>query len=100
MHFFSLAGELLKPLADAPVKSFEAYQELQVRIKQVTFESIDRNIGIFGDPDYCVDRIKACQQEYPLVEFIAYFNQGGLLEHTTVRRSMELFAREVMPRCR
>lgn len=100
MHFFSLAGELLKPLADAPVKSFEAYQELQVRIKQVTFESIDRNIGIFGDPDYCVDRIKACRQEYPLVEFIAYFNQGGLLEHTTVRRSMELFAREVMPRCR
>src|SRR4029450_1858603 len=26
MHFFSLAGELIKPLAEAPIKTFEAYQ--------------------------------------------------------------------------
>ncbi len=33
-------------------------------------------------------------------EFIGYFNQGGLVEPATVRRSMELFARDVMPHCR
>jgi hypothetical protein len=33
-------------------------------------------------------------------EFIAYFNQGGLVDHATVRRSMELFAREVMLHCK
>jgi hypothetical protein len=33
-------------------------------------------------------------------EFIAYFNQGGLIDHATVRRSMALFAREVIPRCK
>jgi alkanesulfonate monooxygenase SsuD/methylene tetrahydromethanopterin reductase-like flavin-dependent oxidoreductase (luciferase family) len=100
MHFFSLADELIKPLADAPIKSYEAYQQLRDRLKQVTFESIDRNIGIFGDPEYCVERIQALRQEFPMEEFIGYFNQGGLIDHATVRRSMELFAREVIPRCR
>lgn len=100
MHFFSLASELLKPLADAPVASYEAYQQLQGRIKQVTFESVDRNVGIFGDPEYCVERIQALRQDLPMEEFIAYFNQGGLIDHATVRRSMELFAQEVIPRCR
>lgn len=100
MHFFSLAGELIKPLADAPVKTFEAYKELQARIERVTFDSVDRSYAIFGDPEYCVERIKAFQQEFPMEEFICYFNQGGLIDHATVRRSMELFAREVIPHCR
>jgi hypothetical protein len=71
-----------------------------VRIKQVTFDSIDRNFGIFGDPGYCVERIKVFQQKFPMEEFIGYFNQGGLVDHATVKRSMGLFAREVIPRCK
>ena len=98
MHFFSMAGELIKPLATDPVRSYEAYQQLQERIKQVTYEGIDQNVGIFGDPDYCVDRIKTLRQEFPMEEFIAYFNQGGLVDHKVVKGSMELFAREVIPR--
>jgi alkanesulfonate monooxygenase SsuD/methylene tetrahydromethanopterin reductase-like flavin-dependent oxidoreductase (luciferase family) len=100
MHFFSMAGELIKPLSDAPVKTFEAYQQLQERVKKASFEGVDRAFGIFGDPDYCAERINAIRQDFPMEEFIAYFNQGGLIDHATVRRSMELFAREVMPRCK
>ena len=100
MHFFSMAGELIKPLADAPVKTFEAYQQLQERVKKASFESVDRNFGIFGDPDYCAQRIKAVSQDFPMEEFIAYFNQGGLIDHATVKRSMELFATEVIPQCK
>jgi len=100
MHFFSMAGELVKPLATDPVKSYEDYQQLQERIKHVTYDGIDRDVGIFGDPDYCVGRIHALRGEFPIEEFIAYFNQGGLIDHATVRRSMELFARDVIPRCK
>jgi alkanesulfonate monooxygenase SsuD/methylene tetrahydromethanopterin reductase-like flavin-dependent oxidoreductase (luciferase family) len=100
MHFFSLAGELVKPLATDPVRSYEAYQQLQERIKHVTYDGIDRSVGIFGDPDYCVQRIQALREEFPMEEFIAYFNQGGLIDHATVRRSMELFAHHVLPRCK
>jgi alkanesulfonate monooxygenase SsuD/methylene tetrahydromethanopterin reductase-like flavin-dependent oxidoreductase (luciferase family) len=57
-------------------------------------------MGVFGEPDHCVERIHALQREFQMDEFIGYFNQGGLVDHATVRRSMELFAREVMPYCR
>jgi alkanesulfonate monooxygenase SsuD/methylene tetrahydromethanopterin reductase-like flavin-dependent oxidoreductase (luciferase family) len=100
MHFFSMAGELIKPLATDPVRSYEAYQQLQERVKQVTYDGIDRNVGIFGDPNYCVERIRALRNEFPMEEFIAYFNQGGLIDHATVGRSMKLFAREVIPHCK
>jgi alkanesulfonate monooxygenase SsuD/methylene tetrahydromethanopterin reductase-like flavin-dependent oxidoreductase (luciferase family) len=100
MHFFSMAGELVKPLATDPVRSYEAYQQLRERIKHVTYEGVDRDVGIFGDPDYCVERIHALRGEFPMEEFIAYFNQGGLIDHATVRHSMALFAREVIPRCK
>ena len=29
-----------------------------------------------------------------------FFDQGGIMDHATVRASMTLFAREVMPHCR
>jgi alkanesulfonate monooxygenase SsuD/methylene tetrahydromethanopterin reductase-like flavin-dependent oxidoreductase (luciferase family) len=91
---------LIKPLADAPVKTFEAYQQLSERVRKASFEGVDRNFGIFGDPGHCVDRINALREQFPMEEFIAYFNQGGLIDHATVKRSMELFATQVLPRCR
>ena len=99
MSFFKAAGELVKPLASAPIKSYEKYEKLRDRLTQTTFESIDREIGVFGDPDYCVERIQTLRQQFPMEEFICYFNRGGLIDHATVRRSMELFAKKVMPHC-
>jgi hypothetical protein len=95
-----MAGELIRPLADAPVKTFEAYKQLEERVKKASFEGVDRNFGIFGNPDYCIERINSLRQEFPMEEFIAYFNQGGLIDHSTVRRSMELFATQVIPHCK
>ena len=100
MHFFRAAGERLKPLGETSIKSFEAFQQVLARLERVTYEGIDRNMGVFGDPDHCIERIKALQQEFHMDEFIGYFNQGGLVGHAIVRRSMELFAKEVMPHCR
>jgi alkanesulfonate monooxygenase SsuD/methylene tetrahydromethanopterin reductase-like flavin-dependent oxidoreductase (luciferase family) len=54
MHFFRMAGELMRPLAEAPVKTFEAYKQLEERVKKASFEGVDRNFGIFGDPKYCL----------------------------------------------
>ena len=57
-------------------------------------------MSVFGDPDYCVERVHALREQFQMDEFIGYFNQGGLVDHTIVKRSMELFAKEVIPRCR
>lgn len=100
MHFFKAAGERLKPLSTAPVKSFEAFQQVLERLERVNYDGVDRRMGVFGDPAHCIERIKALREEFQMDEFIGYFNQGGLIEPATVRRSMELFATEVMPHCR
>jgi hypothetical protein len=57
-------------------------------------------MAVFGDPEYCVQRVRDLRREYDMDEFIGYFNQGGLMEHAMVRDSMRLFATEVLPHCR
>ncbi len=100
LRFFREAGERLRPFGEADIKSFEAFQQVLARMKRVRFEDIDREMGVFGDPDYCVDRVNALRREYQMDEFICYFNQGGIMDHAAVKGSMTLFARDVMPRCR
>ena len=34
----------IKPLATDPVRSYEAYQQLQERVKHVTYDGIDRSV--------------------------------------------------------
>jgi alkanesulfonate monooxygenase SsuD/methylene tetrahydromethanopterin reductase-like flavin-dependent oxidoreductase (luciferase family) len=99
MNFFRAAGERLRPLGEKTIKSYEAFQQAVAKLERATYEKIER-MSVFGDPDYCVERIRALQQEFGMDEFIGYFNQGGLVDHAIVKRSMELFAKEVMPRCR
>ena len=100
LHFLREAGERLRPLGDTDIKSFEAFRQVLARIERVSYEDVDREMAVFGDPDYCVQRLQALRREYQMDEFICYFNQGGLMPHTTVKESMTLFAREVLPHCR
>ena len=58
-------------------------------------------MGAFGDPRLLASNAFGhFKQEFPMTEFIGYFNQGGLVDHAIVKRSMERFAREVIPHCR
>ncbi len=100
LHFLREAGERLRPLGDADIKSFEAFRQVLARIQRVKYEDVDREMAVFGDPAYCVERVQALKREYGIDEFICYFNQGGLMDHELVKQSMTRFAREVLPHCR
>jgi len=99
LRFFHEAGERLRPFGEADIRSFEAFQQVLARMQRVRFDDIDHEMGVFGDPEYCVERVRALRREYQMDEFICYFNQGGIMDHATVRTSMTRFAREVMPHC-
>jgi alkanesulfonate monooxygenase SsuD/methylene tetrahydromethanopterin reductase-like flavin-dependent oxidoreductase (luciferase family) len=100
LRFLRVAAERLRPVGQGDIKSFEAYRRVLARIEQVRYEDVEREFGVFGDPDYCVERVKTLQREYGMDEFICYFNHGGIMDHDLVRQSMTRFAREVMPYCR
>ncbi len=80
MRFMREAAARLRPLGDHDVKSFEAFRQVLARMDRVTFSDIDREMGVFGDPDYCVERVRELHREYGMDEFICYFNQGGLMD--------------------
>ena len=97
MRFLHVAIEAALPQAQDPA-NIEAFRdEIRERLSRVTFADMDREIGVFGDPAYCVERIRALQEEYGFDEFIGYFNQGGLMDPELVRATMKLFAETVMP---
>jgi alkanesulfonate monooxygenase SsuD/methylene tetrahydromethanopterin reductase-like flavin-dependent oxidoreductase (luciferase family) len=97
MRFLRVATEAALPATQLDDKSFEAFRQVRARMASVTYTDMDRDMGVFGDPDYCVARIKELRAEYGFDEFICYFNQGGLMDHMLVRQSMTLFAEKVMP---
>jgi alkanesulfonate monooxygenase SsuD/methylene tetrahydromethanopterin reductase-like flavin-dependent oxidoreductase (luciferase family) len=100
LRFLREAGERLRPLGQADIKSFEAFRAVLARIERVRYEDIDSEMAVFGDPDYCVERVRTLQREYGMDEFICYFNQGGIMDHAMVGQSMTRFAQEVMPHFR
>jgi alkanesulfonate monooxygenase SsuD/methylene tetrahydromethanopterin reductase-like flavin-dependent oxidoreductase (luciferase family) len=100
LRFLREAALRLQPLRESDIKSFEAFRQVLVRIERVRWEDLDREMGVFGAPDYCIERVRALRRDYGIDEFICYFNQGGLMPHAMVRQSMTRFAEEVMPHCR
>jgi alkanesulfonate monooxygenase SsuD/methylene tetrahydromethanopterin reductase-like flavin-dependent oxidoreductase (luciferase family) len=100
LRFLREAAERLRPLGEADIKSFEAFRQVLARIECVKYDDLDHEMGVFGDPDFCVERVQTLRREYGMDEFICYFNQGGIMDHALVRQSMTLFAKEVMPHCR
>jgi alkanesulfonate monooxygenase SsuD/methylene tetrahydromethanopterin reductase-like flavin-dependent oxidoreductase (luciferase family) len=100
MRFMREAVERLRPLGDHDVKSFEAFRQVLARMDKITFADIEREMGVFGDPDYCIERVRELKRDYGMDEFICYFNQGGLMPPAMVRESMTRFAKEVIPHCR
>jgi alkanesulfonate monooxygenase SsuD/methylene tetrahydromethanopterin reductase-like flavin-dependent oxidoreductase (luciferase family) len=85
LRFLREAAERLRPLGQTDVKSFEAFRQVLARIERVTYADMDREMGVFGDPDYCVERVRELQRDYGMDEFICYFNQGGMMDHAMVR---------------
>ncbi len=61
----------------------------------LSYDYLYENRAIIGDPEQCVAKIKALQDQ-GIGYFGCNFNFGGI-SHTKAMRSMELFAKEVMP---
>jgi alkanesulfonate monooxygenase SsuD/methylene tetrahydromethanopterin reductase-like flavin-dependent oxidoreductase (luciferase family) len=79
------------PLPEGRIK------EVLERVRQMTYEKVCEVMAIFETPDACVARLKQYQQEFGMGRMICWFNPGGMVAHEHVMRSMELFAKKVMP---
>ena len=79
----------------------EAYKEYKGGLSKLfgnaTYEDLDRgDCIIFGSPERCVQRLKRAEVDYGLTYAIFEVNFGGFA-HNKALKSLELFAKQVMP---
>lgn len=72
-------------------------KEVMERVRQMTYEKVCEVMAIFETPEGCIARLQQYQHEFGIGRMICWFNPGGMVEHQHVMRSMELFAKKVMP---
>jgi alkanesulfonate monooxygenase SsuD/methylene tetrahydromethanopterin reductase-like flavin-dependent oxidoreductase (luciferase family) len=74
------------------------FRALEERFAQVSYDQLVAESVAFGSPDTVAARVEEFRR-LGVGEMLCWMNFGGLSQDR-VRRSMELFAREVMPRFR
>ena len=74
------------------------FRAMAEKFAHVSWDDLVRETVAFGSPDTVAERIAELGR-LGVGEVLCWMNFGGLPQHQ-VRRSMELFAREVMPRFR
>jgi alkanesulfonate monooxygenase SsuD/methylene tetrahydromethanopterin reductase-like flavin-dependent oxidoreductase (luciferase family) len=85
-------------IEDAHPSLQPGFRAMAEKLGQVTWESLVRETLAFGSPDTVARHIEHMRQ-LGVGQVLCWMNFGGLSQDR-IRRSMELFAREVMPRFR
>jgi alkanesulfonate monooxygenase SsuD/methylene tetrahydromethanopterin reductase-like flavin-dependent oxidoreductase (luciferase family) len=93
-NYFHTISETIRPESIAQPDDFQRVVE---RMRTIKYESVDSLMGVFGEPQRCVDRIAALREEIGFTRMVCWFEIGGLTGHRNVIDAMRLFAERVMP---
>ena len=96
----SIKSTFLNPEAQRLAATVPAVAELRELHESMTYDRWCDEIGIYGDPDSCIERIRTFEQDFKPWEINCQFNPGGMIESPEVMESFKLFAEEVMPHFR
>lgn len=99
--FYRLMATLLPgaPGRPAPPAGYENYPQDPSVLANITLDDVLERGTAFGSPDTVIETLKTYMHRLGGTHFMVQMRIGGL-EHDKVRRSMELFAKEVMPALR
>jgi alkanesulfonate monooxygenase SsuD/methylene tetrahydromethanopterin reductase-like flavin-dependent oxidoreductase (luciferase family) len=97
MHYFRTLRDMYNTPQGQETAHLPRMQELQERLRQMTYDQVLDAIAIFGEPAYCIERLQWFKETFGMNQFICWFNTGGKIPHKQVMESMRLFAEQVMP---
>jgi alkanesulfonate monooxygenase SsuD/methylene tetrahydromethanopterin reductase-like flavin-dependent oxidoreductase (luciferase family) len=96
-HYFTSVGEIIEPEGPAPEQQAQ-FKAMQERLRAVAYETVDSTMGIFGDAEYCIDRIAELRDRFNFSRLVCWFEVGGQSGHRNVIESMRAFAEKVLPK--
>jgi len=101
LWFYHLLGTLVPgaPGRGGPVAGYENYQLDPKKLASLTLEDVWERGTAFGSPERVTEMLKQYMRRLGTRHFIIQMRTGGL-EHKKILRSMELFAKHVMPAIR
>lgn len=100
MHYFHTVSQQARLGQREQGASYAYLREVRQRFDTVTWDDIDRTMGIYGSPDTCIRKITEAHKLCGMHQLICWFNPGGLVPHKQVLASMRRFAQEVLPAVR
>ncbi len=99
-NYFRTAAEMIGMGGGSQDESYRYLQEAQERLRTISYETVERDIAVYGSPQQCIDKATELFEEFHMGHLLCWFNPGGLVPHRQVLASMERFAKEVMPALR
>jgi len=89
---------LVASLMPTKVKSdqYKAYTQFAPTVKALTYEVLYNERTLIGDPDQAIAKLEHLQREFQMDQFIFFLNWGRM-DHQHTVRSMERFAKYVLP---
>jgi len=98
-NYFDTVSEIIEPESLAIGHQAE-FQKVRDRLRTIDYATVDSIMGIFGDPEYCIDRIAQLKEQFRFSRLVCWFEIGGISGHQNVLDSMRQFADRVMPKFR
>lgn len=96
-EYYNLLASLLPgSKGEEVVDDYKFFQKSQKLVESISLEEIERNGGNFGTPQEAIERIKYLHEVVGVNQYICWFNFGQI-GHLETMKTMELFAKEVMP---
>ncbi len=96
-NYFNAVSEIIEPESLAAGAQAE-FQKVRDRLRTIDYTTVDSIMGIFGDPEYCIDRIAQLKEQFGFSRLVCWFEIGGISGHQNVLAAMRLFADRVMPK--
>lgn len=96
-NYFDTVSEIIEPESLAIGHQAE-FQKVRDRLRTIDYATVDSIMGIFGDPEYCIDRIAQLKEQFQFSRLVCWFEIGGISGHQNLLDSMRQFADRVMPK--
>ncbi len=96
-NYFRSVAEIAEPQLQIP-QFREEFDKARDRLLNMQFETVDTTMAVYGDPQYCADRIRELSAQFGFDRLVCWFETGGLIGHQNVLATMRLFAEKVIPK--